>query len=322
MPSPVTLTLQHFMTSAAHAHRNLLAPWAERIARDSGGRMEVRLFTKMELGGKADELFDQSRTGFIDAAWMLPSYNPGRFLKSEVFELPFIASPSARVTSAAFQEFAETEAADEFADVKPVFFWTHDFGVLCLNRPVGDIDDLKGLRIRYLTRAQKAIFSALGAVPLKMNIYAAVEAFAKGEIDGLILPWEGVRSFGAILHATHYIEFDFAPTLYTQTHMMTMNRDRYESLPAELRRAIDANSGIETAKLAGSAWDAEAALVRQIPRKEGAHFIRFSAAEIDEVRRRVETAAGYWFDEMRGAGLDPHHYYERAQSLIAAHAAS
>lgn len=323
MTTPMfTLKLQHFMTSAAHAHRNLLAPWAERIARDSGGRLGVELFTGMELGGKAEELFDQSRTGFIDLAWMLPSYNPGRFLKSEVFELPFVASPSARVTSSAFQDFVETYAADEFSEVKPIFFWTHDFGVLCLNRHLEDIDDLKDRRIRILTRAQKEIFQALGAIPHRLNIYAAVEAFAKGELDGLILPWEGVRSFGAIQHATHYLEFDFDPTLYTQTHMMTMNRARYEGLPADLRRAIDANAGLDTARSAGGAWDSEAALVRRVAHENGARFIELPASQIEEIKRRTHAAAAYWFDEMRRAGLDPQFYHDRARELVSKHAAA
>lgn len=319
---PISLRLQHFMTPAAHAHRNLLAPWAARIAAASEGRLEVDLFTGMELGGRPDELYDQSRDGFLDLAWMLPSYNPGRFLKSEVFELPFVAAASAEATSRAFHEFVETHAADEFAEVKPIFFWTHDFGVLCLNRPVRSLGDLIGRKVRYLTRAQKEILSNLGMIPQRMGIYPAVEAFSRGELDGLILPWEGVRSFGAMPFSTHYVEFDFTPTLYTQTHMLTMNRARYEALPGDLRAVIDASSGIAAAGAAGSAWDSEAALVRRIAREEGAEFFELDGDQIRDVRERSRGMMRYWLDEMAARGLDGGSYLERATDLVERHRAA
>ena len=44
--------------------------------------------------------------GVADVVWTLPGYTAGRFPKSEVFELPFMAA-SAEATAQATQEFYE-----------------------------------------------------------------------------------------------------------------------------------------------------------------------------------------------------------------------
>ena len=71
----------------------------------------------MQLGGTPPQLYDQAKDGVADIVWTLPGYTAGRFPKSEVFELPFIAGNGEQNSPAAW-EFYQKHLQDEFKDVK------------------------------------------------------------------------------------------------------------------------------------------------------------------------------------------------------------
>src|SRR3990167_1017253 len=68
------------------------------------------------------QLLTQVRDGVADIVWSLPGYTPGRFPVSEVFELPFMTR-TRDGSSRALWDFAEKNAAKEFAGVRPVALW-------------------------------------------------------------------------------------------------------------------------------------------------------------------------------------------------------
>src|SRR5690606_12554640 len=109
----VKLKVAHFLPPQSTAQTKLIEPWAKAITEQSGGRIEVEIYPSMQLGGKPPQLFDQVRTGVADVVWTLPGYTPGRFPKTEVFELPFMTS-SAEATSQAVMELFNTHLQDEY----------------------------------------------------------------------------------------------------------------------------------------------------------------------------------------------------------------
>ena len=95
----VTLKLHHFLPIQANIPKNILEPWAESIEEASGGRIKIDRFYGMALGGKPPELMDQVLDGVTDMAFTVTGYTPGRFPRSEAFELPFMsndAGPTSR----------------------------------------------------------------------------------------------------------------------------------------------------------------------------------------------------------------------------------
>ncbi len=102
----VTLRMHQFLPPQAHVPKNTLIPWAERIQEASGGRIEVQHFPSMQLGGKLLELIDQVIDGVADIVWTVSGYTPGRFPRTEVFELPFMMN-DAEATSRFYWQLAE-----------------------------------------------------------------------------------------------------------------------------------------------------------------------------------------------------------------------
>jgi len=143
----VTLRLHQMLPQQATIPARALIPWAQKVEKDSGGRIKVQLFHAMQLGGTPPQLFDQARDGVVDLTWTVLGYTPGRFNKSEVFELPFM-SGNAEQSSRAFWEYVEKNAADEFKDVKLVAVHTHGPGLFHTKTPVTGLESLRGMKIR------------------------------------------------------------------------------------------------------------------------------------------------------------------------------
>src|SRR6202021_4241481 len=135
----------HQFSAGVSAHDKFLAPWARQIEAQSGGRIRIDLFPSMQLGGAPADLFDQARDGIVDIAWAQPSNTPGRFPKIEAFELPFVPSRRALVSSKAVEDYARLNLADEFREVHPICFSCSDRGVLHTNRPVRTMGEIRAL---------------------------------------------------------------------------------------------------------------------------------------------------------------------------------
>ena len=185
----VTLRLHQFLPPQAVIPAKALVPWAQKVEADSGGRIKVQLFHAMQLGGAPPQLFDQARDGVVDLTWTVLGYTPGRFPKTEVFELPFmIGAPEA--SSRAIQEYVEKYAADEFKDVKLIAVHTHGPGLFHTKAPVTGLESLRGMKIRGGSRIISNMLTKLGATPVGMPVPAVTDALSKGTIDGTTIPWE------------------------------------------------------------------------------------------------------------------------------------
>ena len=131
------LRLHQFLPAQAAVPAHILDPWADRIEEASNGRIEIQRFPAMQLGGAPPQLIDQAIDGTVDIVWTLPGYTPGRFPRTEVFELPFMMTGgNAEATSRAYWQLAEETMMDtDFADLHVLGLWVHGPGVI--RRPLG-----------------------------------------------------------------------------------------------------------------------------------------------------------------------------------------
>jgi TRAP-type C4-dicarboxylate transport system substrate-binding protein len=51
----------------------------EKLEAESGGRLHLRLFPALEMGGAAADLYDQVKEGTADIVWTALGYTPERF---------------------------------------------------------------------------------------------------------------------------------------------------------------------------------------------------------------------------------------------------
>ncbi|MBE0620994.1 MAG: TRAP transporter substrate-binding protein [Burkholderiales bacterium] len=312
----VTLRFHQFLPPQATIPSKAIAPWIAKVEKESGGRIKIQNFPSMQLGGKPPDLFDQAKDGVADFVWTVLGYTPGRFPKSEVFELPFstgLAEPGSR----AFQEYVEKNAMDEFKDVKLIAVHIHGPGLIHSRDPITKLEDLKGVKVRGGSRVVNIMLTELGATPVGMPVPAVGEALSKGVITATTIPWEVVPALKVQQIVHNHTGFSGDKGLYTQTFGVLMNKAAYEKLPADLKKVIDDNSGIETAALFGRAMDAGDKVGLSLAQKAGNKIYMLDPTE---TQRWVHAASGVrdiWFKEVAAKGIDGPKLAADAEALIA-----
>ncbi|WP_340119462.1 TRAP transporter substrate-binding protein [Pelagibius sp. 7325] len=300
----VTLRLHQMLPPQAAIPARALIPWIEKVERESQGRIKVEHYPSMQLGGAPPSLYDQARDGVVDLIWTVLGYTPGRFPKSEAFELPFMVT-TAEATSRAFHEYALANAMDEFKDVHPIALHTHGPGLLHVKgEGVHSLEDMQGLKIRTPNRVASGMLSTFGATPIGMPVPAVPESLAKGVIDGVAIPWEVTLPLKIAELVNTHTAFSGDHGLYTSTFIFAMNRDSYERLPADLKQVIDANSGPEVAALFGRAMDEVDVIGRGVAEKAGNSLVTLDAAETARWQEAARKTTEDWIVEMRGKGID------------------
>jgi TRAP-type C4-dicarboxylate transport system substrate-binding protein len=310
------LKVHHPLPVSSTAHVKVLTPWCEKIAAESAQRIRCQIYPAMQLGGIPSQLYDQVRDGVVDVMWSIPSYAPGRFPLIEVFELPFMLR-NAEAGSKAAWEYVQQYAPNEFKDVRPLAFHVHGGGSLHMTKkPVTQLSDLRGLKLRAPTRQTTRLVTALGAVPVAMPVPQVPESLSKGVIDGALLPYEIVGALKIDELTRFHIEPDPAdPTFYTSVFILAMNRQKYDSLPADLKRVIDANSGLALSGQIGRIFaEAEVDGRKRLP---PASITVLSRDEVARWRNAAEPVSDEWVKDVTAKGANGQALLSSAKALIA-----
>ncbi|HWI80441.1 TRAP transporter substrate-binding protein [Ramlibacter sp.] len=314
----VVLKVHHFLPGTSNVHTNLIQPWCDKIARESADRLKCQIYPAMQLGGTPAQLFDQARDGVADIVWTIPTYSAGRFLKSEVFELPFFTR-SAKGSSQAFWYFVQKNAMEEYAGVKPLWLHTNDGSSFHLTSAKGvkTLEELKGMKIRAATRLNSRMLAALGAAPVQMPLPAVPEAMAKGVIDGAMVPWEGVPAAKLQEIAKSHLDVPAGqPKFANSIFAFVMNKARYDSLPADLKKVIDNNSGAETSAWAGEkGFDSVVPAFHKLATDRGNQVFALSAAEMARWEKATAEIDGLWVKEVSAKGANGAALLEEARAL-------
>ncbi len=317
----VTLKVHHFLPAGSAAQKMFIQPWCDKIALESGDKMKCQIYPSMQLGGTPPQLFDQVKDGVVDVTWVLPGYMAGRFPLSEVFELPFMMQ-SPEGTSKALWDFVQTHpnVAAEFKDVKLLALHVHGDGVFHMTKqPIKTMADLKGLKVRAPTRQTNKLLAALGATPVAMPVPAVSEALAKSVIDGALVPYEVVPSVKIQELVKFHSETDpTEPAIYTSTFMFAMNKAKYESLPPDLKKVIDNNSGLALSGQIGKTFLAADGIGKKLTEKNTHNVI--PAAELQSWKKAGEQVSADWVAAVTAKGANGQALLENARALIAKYA--
>ncbi len=317
----VTLKVHFFLPASSYANTLFIQPWCDKIAKESNNRLKCQSYPSMQLGGTPPQLFEQVRDGVADVVWTLPGYTAGRFPSLEVFELPFMMQ-SPEATSKALWDYTQKYSQAEFKDVKVLAFHVHGDGVFHMtNKPVRTMADLKGLKLRAPTRMTNKFLALLGATPVGMPVPQVGDALSKGIIDGAVVPYEVVPSVKIQELVKFHSETDPAePAFYTSTFVFVMNKAKYEALPADLKKVIDANSGQALSGQIGKAFLQADQEGKKLTARNTTNVI--PAAELANWKKAGQPLADTWVADMTAKGQPGKQMLDEARALIAKHGAA
>lgn len=221
--------------------------WADLLKTKSNGRIIINIFPASQMGPPPRQ-FDLVRTGVADLSLVLHGLTPGRFPLIEMTHVPGV------LKSNYGSSLALTEIADQFESenpgVKLINLLVLKTAIISRNAIKTDAD-LKGKRIRAAGSVQSDVLKAMGGVPTLVQPGDMNDALGKGMVDGISTAYSGMESYKLDDVAKFVTEGDMGFVSFATV----MNRKAYDALPADLKKILDENSGIVSAKIFARALD-------------------------------------------------------------------
>jgi TRAP-type transport system periplasmic protein len=297
----IVLKVHSFSGPQAPDQARHLFPWAEKINKEAGGKMKVEVYTNMQLGGKPADLPQQLDDGIVDAILIVPGFSPGRYPGLEGTELPFTnVGVSAGQSPAVFEWASRWLMGNELKGQRMIASHTTDASILNTRaKPVKSLDDFKGLKLRVPGRFVGEGARLLGATPVGIPLPGVYEALERGQVDGMFINWAIIPPYR--LHEV--TKFHLETPIYQSPIMTIMSQKSYDKLPPDMKKVIDANSGLEYTKQIGKVWDELTIPARKAITDHGNTLYSLDNAERQRWIKAVEPVYKLWIGEMDKRGL-------------------
>jgi len=252
----VVLRMSHFLPAPSAMNTQALEPWIKKIEEESDGRIKIENFPGSTLS-EASETYDAAVNGKIDIGLQLQGYSSGRFPLSQIAELPGMSNSASQMSCIMQSLYDDGTISNEYEDSHVLALYGLGPGVLHSSTVIEKPEDLRGMRIRRPSAVAGDILESMGAAPIGIPANDIYTSLQRGVIDGLSLQWDAVPVFRVNELVNNHTNIP----LYSSGFVMNMNKAKYDSLPDDLKKVLDDNSGMVFAKMVGeviSKMDVEA----------------------------------------------------------------
>jgi TRAP-type C4-dicarboxylate transport system substrate-binding protein len=316
-----TLRLHHLLGPKSPAQVMMLQPFADRIFKDSDGRVKIDIYPAMSLGGAPPQLVRQVADGVVDIIWTVNGYTPGLFPRSEVFELPNLFTGDIAATNLAMHDMFDQYLADEFKNVHVLWLHVHaGQAIQMADKLVRKPEDFAGLKIRVPGPTGTDVIKTLGATPVDMPVPSLPQALTTHVVDGALIPWEIAPAL-KLQDVTKYdIEGQNKWRLGTTTFQVTMNQKSYDKLPADLKAVFDTAATDMWTKEVGDIWRKDDDGAIKILTDAGNEYVELTADETDAFRKALAPVVDHWV-AARSGQIDAKGLVDAAKAAIAKHSA-
>ncbi|MDY0093527.1 MAG: TRAP transporter substrate-binding protein [Candidatus Vecturithrix sp.] len=293
-----------------HAHAVASTHMAEEIERRTDGKVKITVFPGGTLT-KSSMCYDGVVQGISDMCHSVFAYTRGRFPVMEVVDLPF-GYPNGKVATRVAYEFYKQMNPEELQDVKVLAIHAHGPGILAAKKDVHSLDALKGMKIRCTGLSAK-LAEYLGAAPVAMPQNDAYEALQKGVVEGTFCPIETLKGWKQGEVIDYVIESQALS--YTTSMFIVMNKQKYESLPPDVKQVFD-EVGEEWVEVYGKIWDDADDAGRDFITELGKNIHGLTPEEEAKWVQAIEPIITEYQDTMETKGLPGREAVQTIKNLL------
>ena len=270
--------------------------WCKEVDKRTNGRVKITQFAGGTLTPPA-QTYAGVIKGVADLGLSFFSYTMGRFPLTEVLDLP-LGYKSGYVGAKLANEYYKKFKPKELDEVKVLFLTTSPPHMLFAKKPVKNLEDLKGLKIRSTGTSAKVV-QALGGAPVAMPMSEAYDALSKGVVQGIIGPYEPMKGFKLAEVVSDSTEYG---TAYVNANYVVINKDKWNGLPADLQRVIEKISEEWIEKM-GRLWDELDKEGKDVFVQKGGKAIVLSKEENARWSERLRPILDDYVKDMKSKGL-------------------
>lgn len=225
--------------------REGLVPYFEAVEKDTGGKVDVTLFTAGQMMGPADTL-PAIRDGALQGGFVLAAYNRNELKTSAIFDdiivwAPDLVAASGAIHETFFQDCPECLEEFEANGLVPLGGnSTGPFNIMCRNE-IGSADDLKGKSVRGAIDFHFALADKLEMTPVNVMFGEITQGFERGTLDCMFGGAAWITNLGLMdIIKTRVVEPSFGT--YSTTSVLTFRKQDWEEWDADVREAFVRNA--------------------------------------------------------------------------------
>lgn len=241
---PAMAETYNYATFAPPASSNntlALEPAFAKIAEESGGSIEFKLFAGGQLlGGR--EMLGGLRDGIADAGFVAPSYFISELPNAAMLPdmMPFGGDPVAVAGAMLETMFFDCPSCmADYTDNNLVYLGGQvptPYRMLCSSELDGSADSLKGLRMRGGAPSMSRTAEALGGIAVSMTAGDMYEAMERGQLDCIVGPTAWLKTYSLAEVVKTVIEEPLG--VIAGLGLVTFNRQSWHDLGEEGQQMV------------------------------------------------------------------------------------
>ncbi|MFH1112641.1 MAG: TRAP transporter substrate-binding protein [Pseudomonadota bacterium] len=292
----INLRFAHFVPSTTLEGKTMQA-WADEVAKRTNGKVKVTIYPGATLI-PVQQTYDGITKEVADIGYGIFAYHRGRFPMMEVLDLP-LGYKDPAVPTKLINAYYKKFKPKELDDVKVLFLEAHGPGLLSTKKPVSKTEDLKGMKIRAHGVSAR-ILTALGATPIGLPITDTYDALSKGVVEGLMLDWGGLYNWKMGDVVKNHV--DCPGIAYTTSFYTVMNKDKWNSLPPDVKKIID-ELNEEWIGRVEKKWVDWQAMGKSKLAEKGNNIIVLSADENARWAGKMQKVLDEWVEGQKAKGV-------------------
>ena len=309
---PIELSFSSTTYETHPVNVNALTPFMKIIEKVTDGKVECTFYNPGTMC-PANEIVPNTAKGVLDYGLSGLAQTAGRYPLWGVLDLPLLFDSAAHVAVVAeklYEEFPEMQK--ELGDFKPVNMGGSAPFVFITTFPINKLEDLQGKKIGFAIGSAVPVMSALGASPVVMPATDLYMGLQRGMIDGVIFPIPSMSSFKLQEVAKN---LTIVPVM-AGTSFGMFNRQSWENLPEDCRKAIEPYLGLRAAISFTNCTDAFIPIETAKLEAAGVKVNVLPPEEVARWAEKVKPLYEKWIQDMEAKGHpQARAVYERCRAL-------
>jgi TRAP-type C4-dicarboxylate transport system substrate-binding protein len=283
-----------FATAAAgdtHPNTQFLHPWAERINDAGKAVLKIDVRDGVAIATTAN-YYDRVMADVVQISWGLQSTVAGKFPRSDVATLPFMARSSEEGSVAFWRLYKSGILAAEYAGLHPLVLVALTAAGIHMSHRLQSLDDLGGAKLIIASKVNSDAITFLGGAPSSIPLTDMYEAIQRRAVDGAAVAWTSFNPFKLAEVTSYHVEV----RLGTSVGMVFMTQPTYDKLSPEARKILDAYTGEAPSREFGAFWDAERKSGKEatLARAGQQTVVELSPKQADSWRQKMTPLADAW----------------------------
>jgi TRAP-type C4-dicarboxylate transport system substrate-binding protein len=186
--------------------------FAEDVAKATGGKLKITVFSSGELPYKASDVLRTVASNQVEIGDVALGFVAGDVPELNAFAMPFACTSIDKFYDAAIPAVSKTvdSVLSQRFKTASVMHWTMPPQQLWLVKVVDNLDGLKGLKVRSWNREQAELMRLVGGSGVTINPAEVIPSLQRRVVDGAFtaavpaLDWKinEVAAFGYLLNLT------------------------------------------------------------------------------------------------------------------------